>query len=53
MRNNFKLDLINISTYILFGENRSIYSQVIEQKQNYDGRTNERTDRMTDNPNPI
>ena len=34
MCNNLKLDLVNINAYIKFGENLSICSQDIEQKQN-------------------
>ena len=32
---NPKLDLVNMNAYIKFGENMSICSQDIEQKQNF------------------
>ena len=38
-------NLVNMKAYLKFGESLSINSQDIEQKQNYDG--------MTDNPNQI
>ena len=53
MCNNPILDLVNINTYIKFGENLSILSQDIERKRNVDGLTDNLTDGMTDNPNPI
>ena len=34
-RNNPKVDLVNIDAYIKFGEILSIFSQDIEQKQNF------------------
>ena len=49
MCNNPKLDLNNINAYTKFGEICSVCSQDIEWKWNYD----RRTDRMTDNPNPV
>ena len=45
MCNNHNVDLVNMNAYIKFGKILYICSQDIEQKQNYDG--------MTDNPNPI
>ena len=44
--NNPKLDLVNMKAYVKFGENLSICSPDIEQKKNYDGRTEERNDRQ-------
>ena len=35
MCNNSNLDLVNMNAYIKFDEILSIYSQDIEQKQNY------------------
>ena len=34
--NSPKLDFVNINAYIKFGENISVSSQDIEQKQNFD-----------------
>ena len=34
MSNNSKVDLVNMNTYIKFGEILSIFSQDIERKQN-------------------
>ena len=50
--NNPSLDFVNINAYREFGEIVSIYSEDIERKRNYDGRTDERTDGMTNNLNP-
>ena len=51
--NNLKLDLVNINAHKIFDENLSFYSQDIERKRIYDGRTDGRTNIMTDKPNPI
>ena len=47
------LDLVSINAYKYthFGQILSICSQDIER--NYDGWNDGRTDRMTDNPNPV
>ena len=35
MCDNLKLAFVNMNAYIKFGENQSIYSRDIEQKQNF------------------
>ena len=51
--NNLNLELVNINAHKIFGENLSFYSQDIVRKRIYDRRTDDRTNVMTDNPNPI
>ena len=49
MRNYPRLYLVNINAYLKLVK----FYKIIERKRNYDGLSNGRTDRMTDNPNPI
>ena len=51
--NNLNLELVNINAHKIFGENLPFCSQDIVRKRIYDGRTDGRTNVMTDNPNPI